>query len=177
VQEITVELMGPSAADLDESVIKNAAEAVLHYFKQEVGTHLVSIGEFSRALERVLRGLGFEVHGDSMDPPEHPSSIAKDNQPAPSQSPSQADLQRLAADAGESFELMFFPRLRQELRRQIRSSPRLIRFVGLRECVKLLVRCKRWSPRCRTLEDQIVEYLRTCLRAEPSSGACGLVVR
>src|SRR5678815_1507218 len=57
-QQMTVELLGESAHLVDEEVVKNAAEAVLHYFKTELGRTTVTTAGFSQALEHVLRGLG-----------------------------------------------------------------------------------------------------------------------
>jgi hypothetical protein len=66
--------------------------------------------------------------------------------------------------------------LRGELRAQLRRTPRLVRFRGLRGCVKQLAGARRWSLRCTKLEEQIVEYLRGCLGAEPDQTDCALVV-
>ena len=79
-------------------------------------------------------------------------------------------------ESGGGFELLFFPRLRHELRTQLRQSPRVVRFRGLRGCVKQLAGARRWSHRCEKLQDQIVEYLRGCLTAEPEQNECALVV-
>jgi hypothetical protein len=51
-----------------------------------------------------------------------------------------------------------------------------VRFRGLRGCVKQLAGARRWSHRCERLQDQIVEYLRGCLTAEPEQNECALVV-
>src|SRR5437867_4504623 len=64
-QQMTVELMGAAAHLVDEDVVKNAAEAVLHYFKSELGRTTVTTAEFSQALERVLQGLGFDVQSQA----------------------------------------------------------------------------------------------------------------
>jgi len=44
--EICLELIGDTAEFLDEELIRNAAEAVVHYFKNELGRTTVSLGEF-----------------------------------------------------------------------------------------------------------------------------------
>ena len=36
-EQVTIEIMGEAVQLLDEEVIKNASEAVLHYFKAELG--------------------------------------------------------------------------------------------------------------------------------------------
>ncbi|MEO7677369.1 MAG: hypothetical protein ABIV39_11470, partial [Verrucomicrobiota bacterium] len=82
----------------------------------------------------------------------------------------------LACSAGKGFELIFFNHLREEMRRKINEAPHVVRFKGLDGCVKQLIGAQRWSQRCEILSDQIVEYLRTCLSAEPKNETCALVV-
>ena len=161
-QTVTVELMGDSVSLLDQETVRNAARAVLHYFKEEQGRSSVTVGEFSQALAAVLRGFGL--------------SVMTEDPPPPSRRALDLDLRILAMDSGKSFELRFFPRLREEVRRGLRRSPGNLRFRGLRGCVKQLAGARRWSRRCQILNDQIVDYLRICLREEARGGPCSLVV-
>ena len=155
-ESLSIELVGnSSSAGFDPEFIRDAASAVFHYFKADLGRDTVAVGEFSQALENVLRGFGLTVT--------RPAEIPE------------ADLRHLAVESGTN-ELFFFPRLRDELRAQLRQSPRQIRFRGLRGCVKHLAGSRRWSPRCRHLEEQILAYLRQCFRAETSPPDCLLVV-
>ena len=165
-QEMTLELMGAAVAELDEEVIQNAALGVLHFFKEEKGQTSVTLGEFSEALEHALRTLGLEVKASAKPKPAAttPPRVAD------------ADLCELARDAEEGFELMFYSRLREALRDQLGQAPQVVRFRGLRDCVKLLTGAKRWTGRCQDCSDQIVEYLRTCLSAEPAAASCALLV-
>jgi hypothetical protein len=159
---ISIEVMGDEVGGLDPDVVHHAAASVFHYFKFDLARQTVSVGEFAEALEKVLRGLGFQV-----DNPE----------PSPTPAPSgAADLRRLARESGDARELSFFPRLRDELRTQLQKSSRVVRFRGLRGCVKHLAGARRWSPRCQSLHDQIVAYLRECLGAEAQAEECALVV-
>jgi hypothetical protein len=87
------------------------------------------------------------------------------------------DLRKLAFESGKGFELIFFPRLRDELRKSLQESPGVIRFQGLRSCVKQLMGAHRWSPRCEKLSDQIVAFLRLCWSSEVAPAGCALVVR
>ena len=162
---ISVELVGDTAGKFDPELLRHATASVFHYFKSELGRETVTVGEFAGALEKVLRGLGFNVSSAEPDPPWHER-----------QEMVEADLRVLARESGESRELFFFPRLRGELRAQLRRTPRLVRFRGLRDCVKQLAGARRWSSRCEKLEEQIVEYLRGCLGAEPEQADCALVV-
>jgi hypothetical protein len=163
-QQMTVELLGEAAHLVDEEVVKNAAEAVLHYFKSELGRTTVTTAEFSQALEHVLRGLGFDVQSQASVNPATAGRVID------------SDLRMLASESGKGFELIFFSKLRDELKLRLGESPHVLRFKGLRGCVKQLVGAKRWGLKCQRLNDQIVEYLRTCLSAEFGGKSCSLVV-
>jgi hypothetical protein len=159
---IAVEVVGETNSLLDSETLRHAAASVFHYFKVELAREAVTIGEFSMALEKALHHLGYSIHAQS----------------APGEGPevSEADLALLASETAGSLELLFFPRLRDELRIRLRNSPRVVRFHGLRGCVKQLAGARRWTSRCEVLQDQIVDYLRGCLTAETEQNGCALVV-
>jgi hypothetical protein len=165
---VSLELMGEGADLIDQEMVRNASVAVLHYFKHELHRQTVSVGEFALALEKVLRGFGLSIYADNQGvPPPQPASprVAESN------------LTELAGSAAsQSFELHFFPQLRQEMKRQLDQAPTLLRFHGLRPCVKQLAGASRWNRRCENLHDQIVDFLRTCWETEPARGSCALVV-
>lgn len=157
---VTIELVGD--ANLDPEVVREAAAAVVYYFRIELGREQVSVEEFSRALQRVLGNLGYEVSGNGpSELPEPPQAIS--------------NLPELATSSGKGFELFFFQRLRAELQGHLKQSPRTVRFQGLRTCVKQLAGRRRWCPCCQNLNDQIVDYLRECFTAERADD-CNLVV-
>jgi hypothetical protein len=159
---IAVEIVGEASNHLEPEMLRHAAASVFHYFKIELAREAVTIGEFSMALEKALRHLGYTIqaHGPTGGKTEAGYS----------------DLGLLAGEHDGSFELLFFPRLRDELRIRLRASPQLVRFRGLRRCVKQLAGAQRWTYRCEQLQDQIVEYLRGCLSAETAQSECALVV-
>ena len=162
VEMISVELTGNAESLLDPEVLSHAAASVFHYFKNELERETVTIGEFAGALEKVLRQLGFVFRGGVLE------SRSRDIV--------ETDLCLFARESADSLELFFFPRLRDELRAQLRQSPRVLRFRGLRGCVKQLAGAQRWSGRCELIQDQIVSYLRECLTAEAEQKGCALVV-
>ena len=169
--EVTLELIGQAAEWLDDELVEHATEAVVHYFKSEKGLNAVSVAEFSGALRRVLRNLGLRLK------PVHPTPNTEALAPAaPGRRVIDADLQDLADESVQDCELLLFPRLRNAIHRQLDGTPLILRFKGLRPCVKRLTKAKRWSPHCQSLNDQIVEYLRACLTAEKDSAGCALVV-
>jgi hypothetical protein len=163
---ITLELMGEGAAWVDPEIVHHASAAVLHYFKHELSRDFVSVGEFAIALEKVLCGFGLSVYADN------------DAASAPVQEMCvlESNLQELASTAGKGFELLFFPHLREDLKNKMGQSPHVLRFHGLRGCVKQLAGSERWNRRCQNLNDQIVDYLRSCWETERASQSCALVV-
>ena len=116
VDMISVELMGEAAGTFDQEFVKNAAASVFHHFKHDLGRETVSVSEFAGALEKILRNfIGTVYSGNS--------------QSAEADSP-ESDLNYLALESGQGCELVFFPRLRDALRVQLRRSPQLVRFHG-----------------------------------------------
>jgi hypothetical protein len=167
---ITLELMGEGVAWVDPAVVHNASAAVLHYFKHELSRDFVSVAEFAAALEKVLRGFGLSVYAD------HEAAKEADLAPTRKKRVLESNLKELASTAGKGFELFFFPHLRAEVKNKMGQSPHVLRFHGLRGCVKQLAGAERWNRRCQNLNDQIVDYLRSCWETERASQSCALVV-
>lgn len=159
---ISVELTDETARWFGPELASNAAKAVFHYFKSELGRQSVTAEEFAGAMERVLRG--FKVA-------DKPQSIRTGDRPI-----IESDLCKLALEAGDGCELLFFPKLRDEVRQHLRKAPRVLRFHGLRPCVKRIAGARRWTPRCRALEEQIVDFLRECAGAEGQEAELALLV-
>ena len=171
-EEVTMEVIGEAIQFLDEETIKHASEAVLHYFKSELGKSTVTIGEFTVALERALRALGLTVHS----PPavkEAPAAALPSN---PNPRIVESDLSGLAANPDSTMELLFFSNLRTALQQLLEQSPDVVRLRGLRVCVKQMLKARRWTNGCQCLNDQIVDYLRTCFDSGRRTSACALVV-
>ena len=165
VEDVSVEVIGEAVDQLDHQLVKEAAAAVLHYFKVERKQTIVTIGEFTAALEEVLRGLGLIVNSTQPKPALALASPVAETR-----------LDELAEETGDGGALLFFPRLRDVVRRELDGSPKVLRFSGLRDCVKQLTGAKRWSADCQSLNDQIVDYLRNSLRSEQSGSNCAMVV-
>jgi len=158
---ISVELVGETSGSLDPEVASQVAKAVFHYFKNELGRQSVTADEFARAMEKVLRGFKLPSSGKAA---EADARVIE------------SDLSRLARDSAGGCELLFFPNLRNELRQHLRQKPRLLRYSGLRDCVKQIAGARRWTPRCRDLEEQIVSFLRQCAGADTSQADFTFVV-
>lgn len=154
---IAVEVIAEGENPFDEAFVMEASAAVLHYFKEVEGRESVTLDEFAQSLEKVLKG--FQASAD-----------------AGTERVAEADLRSLIGEAEAALELTFFPRLRDELRARLQQSPRVLRFRGLRPCVKQLAGARRWNARCQNLQEQIVNFLRECLSVEPHPANCSLVV-
>ncbi len=168
VDAMSIKLIGAAAHGLDREVVRQAAAAVLFYFRHEQKRVSVTVAEFAAALERVLRGLGFKVHvagATTAVPPPEPKAPAV----------AEANLAEIANAADKGYELAFFLRLRTEMEQALKRAPQLVRFTGLRGCVKQLAGAQRWCPRCRRLNDQIVDFLRHCLASDAGT-QCALLV-
>ena len=175
---VTFELLGQGSELVDPEIVRHASAAVLHYFKHELQRQFVSVGEFALALEKVLRSFGLSVHADCQTQPPAPHGGGT---PLPlcQSTPKvlESNLMDLASNAAsQGFELLFFPHLRQELKRNLDQSPNVLRFHSLRDCVKQLAGARRWSHRCQRLHDQIVDFLRSCWETEPARRSCALLV-
>ncbi len=159
---LSVEFVGNTPTLIDSDFVRNAANAVVYYFRHELQRHTVTISEFTAALAKVLRGFCPELNQGGAAQARVLAVI-------------ESDLGHLMFGDGAEGELFFFPRLREELRAQLRLEPRELRFRGLRDCVKLLAGARRWTPRCADLRDQVVEFLRNCLTAE--GGGCAVLLK
>jgi hypothetical protein len=159
---ISIEIGGDDAGLYEEEFVQHAASAVFHYFKHDLGRHSVTVGEFAGAMEKVLGNLGFNQPSAAPDAPASPVL--------------ESDLARLVGESGIGLELFFFNRLRDEVHRLLQQAPRELRFRGLRPCAKQLAGARRWSGRCQSVRDRIVEFIRDCLGAEPRPGDCDIFV-
>lgn len=159
---ISVELTDGAGKPFEQDFVEHAAASVFHYFKHDLGRKTVSVAEFASAFESVLNGLGLKLDSGRV-------ATLRDES-------ANKDLQLLAFHAGDACELAFFPRLRTAVHAQFQLTPRIVRFHGLRGCVKRLLGAERWSPRCDHLRDQIVEFLRRTLHKETAGSNCALLV-
>lgn len=161
-EAVLIDLVGEAAASLDAELVQNAAQGVLQYFKEELHRDTVTVAEFAAAVGQVFQKLGLHVQlGEDVAVRRHVVEM---------------DLERLVSDSGVAFELGFFSRLRDEMRLRLKEAPGVLRFKGLRECVKGLSGARRWNHRCQALNDQIVDFLRQCWTQEPRPRDTALVV-
>src|SRR5678815_3620123 len=60
-ESVTIEMIGDASSLIDPETVREAAAAVVHYFKYDLHRDTVSVAEFSDALQRALRCFGFDV--------------------------------------------------------------------------------------------------------------------
>lgn len=162
-ETLAFDVVTEAGGSVDPEIIRQAAAAVLYYFKSELGYSTVTLSEFATELERVLRAFGLNAAVSATEEP--CLRLAR------------YDLRALALDAPAEMELLFFPKLRTTVQRTLRDAPQVLQFVGLRGCVKLLLGARRWSRRCQAFSEEIVDFLRRCFRQESDAARCALVVR
>ena len=159
---ISAQLTDGSAGVIAPDIVSEAVAAVFHYFIVELDRQSVDVVEFSQALQKVLRGFG--LTGLQIEQAESaPATFA-------------SDLRQLVRETGAGFELSFFPRLRAEMQKQLQQAAPVVRFHGLRGCVKQRAGARRWGARCQNLRDQIVAYLRACASSDTAGKDCTLIV-
>lgn len=161
-EEVTIELIGEAVQQLDPNLVRQAAAAVLHYFRHERDQEVVTIREFTSALEEVLRNLGL--------------TVLQGKTPLKGGKILEADLCDLIEIDGSATELLFFTRLRREFGKLLNQSPCMVRLTGLRACVKHMIGARRWSKRCIKTSDQIVTFLREFMDHRESGKDCALIV-
>jgi hypothetical protein len=163
MEHLTIEFVGPAAQMLDPEVLRHASAAVIHYFKVELGCEVVSTGQFTEALSKVLDGLGVFLDTDTK--PAGESSMVR-----------VLDLRTLAAGASQLGELEFCWRLRSLLREFLSEKPERIEFRGLRGCVKVLADRQHWCQTCERVETWIIDLVREWYAREPAAAGIPLVM-
>ncbi|MCF7708195.1 MAG: hypothetical protein K9N52_04775 [Verrucomicrobia bacterium] len=163
-EDVVMELLNGDTPAINSEIVHNVTMAIIHYFKHELGRINVSVDEFIGILETVLTDLGYTV--ETVQVEDASESVI-----------TETDLERLAQESGNTFEIAFFQILKAEILRKLKCSPDLLRIKGLRACVKQLTGAKRWCPRCRALNEQIVTFLRKCYQKTAAAQNCIMEVR
>ena len=166
-ETVTLELLGDAAGQLDPQTVREAAAAVLHYFREDLGRETVTVAEFTAVLERVLRGLGFDVKASDNAPPPAP---------APAERAVAADLGQLLAEAGGR-ALDFYPRLRTRLEELLGEAPGTLHLHGLQRSARQLAARQRWCPATEAASDEIVHFVRAVWESAPEAAGRTLVIR
>jgi hypothetical protein len=174
VEQLTLEIAGGAADQVDPEWLRQAAAGVLHYFKEELGQTHVTVGQFAEALGKVLDGLGLKAEVTA--PGAVSTEIVLPEHPVPA-NVWKADLRRIAVESGKLGELAFQQVLRERLSEALAAGRDTLEFSGLRGCVKQMTGRKIWCPECRRWEAWIVDLLRTWIGERAAGRRVALVVR
>jgi hypothetical protein len=128
--------------------VEEMAHALIYYLRADLKRESISLDEFVVALSGLTVVCACDGAG---------SSIVS------------ADLFQLAQEAGGGFELGFFQSVERAIQGFRKRHARLVCFVGLQSCVKLLVGAKNWGRTCQRVNDDIVNFIRS--RMLQSSGS------
>ena len=143
------------AGHADWWLADHVLESIVRYLEDQFDGSELSVRHLGRAVRTVLHGIG---HGN----------VAEHFDPIPP--PRRVCLTELAARAGAGYELAFFGLLGTELDTLAALGVRTIRLEGLEPCVKRLRAAKAWRADCRTLQADIVGFVRDRLaRAHPDT--------
>jgi hypothetical protein len=156
VDHLAIALESDSGALIEPEFVKNAASAVLLYFKKHLGQEDVLPADFASALEKVLAGFGYTVKATVEFQPAMPTSPPSTVLPRGLS----LDLHHLVVESRIGLELMFYGRLREEMAKQLSAQPSILHWHGLRPAVKFITGAPRWNRACQELNDQVVQFLR-----------------
>lgn len=158
VEIMTVELLGENASWMDPEILQNICQAVILYLRDELGKESVSFHEFTRVLEEVLRGFGFD-----MTVPQAVSSSGRVDK---------TDICEWLGRQDTGLELILFQRLREELAKRLEHEPPSVLWIhGLRNFVKSQLGARRWSRKCQHLNDQLIAFIRDCFDRQANTGS------
>ncbi len=131
---------------------EHVTETVVTYLRNDFDAPVVALPQLCTTVQSVLQVIGY-------------ADIATHFEPLPP--PFRLSLARLAREAGDGYELLFFRLLQDELR-AIADSPSLrVELFDLQPCVKLLRHAKNWRPDCAGLRAEIVKFIREELDGSP----------
>ena len=137
----------------------HVAETVHHFLRWEYEEPTLSSARLVELIRRALRAAGYEEIGASfaLVPP-----------------PVRLSLLEVAEEAGAGYELGFFALLGRRLRKLLADGARQIACEDLRPCVKRLRQARRWRGDCRSLGEEIVDFIRAeACRSAGQEGATG----
>lgn len=123
--------------------VQEMVEALIYYLRADLRQETIELEDLISALRELGAVCGFDAETRSE------AAVAS------------ADLYQLARGTGYGFELGFFQSVERSIQEFRSRDARLVRFVRLRSCVKMLVGAKNWCKSCQRLSDEIVAFIRS----------------
>jgi len=128
----------------DSWFTEDIAKGVILYLKKRFPGSSIDVKELFEKIDKTLRAIGFEHVAGHLEPSTPPASLS---------------LSRLAKNAGDGYELVFFQLLSERLGNLRDMGTSRLHCSELRDAVVSLCRAKRWSPKCERLQIEILEFV------------------
>jgi hypothetical protein len=128
----------------DFPFVDEIRRGIEQYLEQKCPLRLLPLGDLYDRMRHMLVRIGCESIAEKLEPLAPPVTLS---------------LARLAQDAGNGFELMFFNTLRTELADLREAGAEEIRFTGLRECAQHLCGADKWDARCDHMLMEVRSFL------------------
>jgi hypothetical protein len=129
--------------ELEPWQLQELAEALIYYLRTDQEENWIEYADLVSALGKLARACGFNS-----------VTVQKDAIVS-------ADLYRMAQSTGYGFELAFFRTIESSIHELRSRNARVVRFVGLRSSVKMLVGARNWCKSCQRMSDEIVAFIRS----------------
>ena len=139
--------------------VTETVELSLSVYYQE---NVISVPRLTERIRDALQGIGYSEIGAYL-------TLGRPGE--------RLDLAALAREAGAGYELMFFNRLREQLRSLIGAGTTEVDLVGLAPCVKQLRARKSWSRSCEALQEEIVSFVRKQTADSPAKREISVQMR
>lgn len=129
---------------IDPWFTEEIARGMILYLKRRYPGTAIDISELFDKIDRTLRAVGFEHVAGHVEPSAPPANVS---------------LNRLAQNAGDGYELVFFQLLREQLTSLQGRGANRLHCSELRDAVVSLCKAKRWSPKCERLQQEILDFV------------------
>lgn len=140
-------MRGAEAAEREDfPFIDDLMEGILHYLEHKCSLRVLTIEDLHARVRRMLERIGCDAIAQTLPLLAPPVTIS---------------LERAAREAGNGFELAFFNNIHDEIEDLKIHGVEELRFIGTRDCVKLLRGAANWNSPCEKLHQEIVTFLTT----------------
>jgi len=119
-------------------------DGVVHYLENKCPLRLLPIEKLNDRIRYMLQRIGYEPVARALTAMAPPITVS---------------LETAAEEAGETFELGFFNRLKEEIKSVREVGAEAIYFSEVKESVKMLKQTEKWNDECDALEEEILDYL------------------
>jgi hypothetical protein len=124
----------------------HVAESVTSWLEHHANRSVVGLDELMEALQDALQVIGYAEVGEQLECAKPFMRIS---------------LVDLAQQAGNGYELAFYPALAKKLEEILKEGAGYYELRGLEACVKMLCKTRAWSRQCSALRADIVSFARS----------------